>query len=94
MPGMNGPLLFGYAKQRWPELKVIMVSGEATIGTLGRLKDLGADLFLEKPFRIQKLLAMVKSETKTPVTAPVEPKKADPYCCGRARLGKVTGATG
>jgi putative two-component system response regulator len=75
MPGMNGPQLIGYAKQRWPDLKVIMVSGEATAVTKGRLKDLGADGFLEKPFRMQKLLAMVKSEMKAPVKAPVEHKK-------------------
>jgi DNA-binding response OmpR family regulator len=75
MPGMNGPQLFGYAKQRWPELKVIMVSGEATAVTKERLKDLGADYFLEKPLRMKKLLAMVKSQMNAPVNAPIVHKK-------------------
>jgi DNA-binding response OmpR family regulator len=75
MPGMNGPQLFCYAKQRWPELKVIMVSGEATAVTKERLKDIGADGFLEKPLRMKKLLAMVKSQMNAPFNAPLAHKK-------------------
>ena len=56
MPGMSGPELVRIAKQRWPKIRVLYMSGYAD----DELQDLGRDAgFLQKPFTPQELTAKI-----------------------------------
>lgn len=58
MPGTNGAQLIAEARERWPDLPIIAMSGATIID--GRsiddaARDLGADVALVKPFRARML---------------------------------------
>jgi two-component system cell cycle sensor histidine kinase/response regulator CckA len=56
MPDISGPDLARLAKQRWPEVRVLYMSGYAD----DELKDLERDAgFLQKPFTPTELLAKI-----------------------------------
>lgn len=60
MPRMDGPTLIAKVRERWPELKIICISGYAEGSfreKLGRYKDIH---FLPKPFSLQQLAGKVK----------------------------------
>jgi two-component system, cell cycle sensor histidine kinase and response regulator CckA len=57
MPGLGGQELVVLAKQRWPRVRVLYMSGYSTED----LNDLGQDAaFLQKPFTPSELMAKVK----------------------------------
>lgn len=56
MPGMSGPELVRIAKQRWPGIRVLYMSGYAD----DELQELDRDAgFLQKPFTPQELTAKI-----------------------------------
>ena len=60
MPRMDGPTLIAKVRERWPELKIICISGYAEGSfreKLGRYPDVH---FLPKPFSLQQLAGKVK----------------------------------
>lgn len=56
MPGLGGQELVALAKQRWPSIRVLYMSGYSTED----LNDLDGDAFLQKPFTPSELMAKVK----------------------------------
>ena len=58
MPGMNGIDLMCQIAERWPEIRLILISG--TKPQLERVSRLGI-VFVSKPFRPQELLAALDS---------------------------------
>lgn len=59
MPGMDGIQTLERAKQLFPELTVVMMSGHGTIETAVRATKLGAFDFVEKPFSLEKVLITI-----------------------------------
>ncbi len=59
MPGMDGPRLVEQARQRFPDLKVLFISGYAEEQLRGRVDD-AARTLLRKPYSIHELGAAVR----------------------------------
>ncbi len=64
MPGMDGPTLVGKARERFPGLKVLFVSGYAEEQLRGRVGDSGSTL-LRKPYSIHELGAAVRERLES-----------------------------
>ncbi len=61
MPEMDGPTLLSEMRQRYPDIKVIFVSGYAEENVRKGLEDDVSVEFLPKPFSLKQLAAKVKS---------------------------------
>ena len=62
MPGQGGLQTIDRLRHRWPDVKIVAVSGAKSVGTLdvkGHAVALGADRFLEKPFEAATLVALI-----------------------------------
>lgn len=60
MPGLSGLDVLGAAKQRYPAIRVVLITGFGTPQTLDRARQSGADRILTKPFNPVELLGAVK----------------------------------
>lgn len=63
MPGMNGAEVAKAARERWPDLPVVLTSGYADSDAINRAVGNGARI-LRKPFRIDELLGAVAEVLK------------------------------
>ncbi len=61
MPEMDGPTLLTHMRERYPEIKVIFVSGYAEENVRKDLEDNSSVEFLPKPFSLKQLAAKVKT---------------------------------
>jgi two-component system, cell cycle sensor histidine kinase and response regulator CckA len=61
MPGMGGLKCLGEILKSDPRAKVVITSGYAANTTQGDLLAKGAVGFIEKPYRLQDLLGMIRS---------------------------------
>ena len=61
MPGSDGVWLLGTLKQQWPELPVIMLTGNGEPDTAMACIKSGAADYLVKPIEIPQLLSAVRS---------------------------------
>jgi DNA-binding NtrC family response regulator len=55
-PGMNGFTLAAEARQRWPGIRCVLMSGDPTAAPRSME---GPDRFLAKPFRVAELLEAI-----------------------------------
>lgn len=63
MPGKEGMETIQELKERFPDVRILAVSGGATVGASGPLMDaelFGADASLAKPFTVETLQGAVK----------------------------------
>lgn len=60
MPGLSGLDVLGAAKQRYPTIRVVLITGFGTPQTLDRARQSGADRILTKPFNPVELLGAVR----------------------------------
>jgi DNA-binding NtrC family response regulator len=60
MPGVDGPGTIAALRERWPELKIIAMSGQRLVPYFSRLSELGVRVFLSKPFSIEALLCGIE----------------------------------
>lgn len=58
MPGMSGFTLLTKVKERFPQLKVMMITAYGDEEHAGRARELGADAFLTKPVDFSALEAI------------------------------------
>jgi len=63
MPEVTGLELIGYVKKTSPETKAVMITGYQQLGDAAA-KDLGADEYLEKPFKIQDIENIILKYTR------------------------------
>jgi CheY-like chemotaxis protein len=64
MPGMNGLILLKLLKERYPQLKVFMVTAYGDEANYQAAKEYGADNFLAKPIefaQLKKLMAEARN---------------------------------
>jgi FixJ family two-component response regulator len=55
MPGLGGPLLVARIHARWPEARILVMSGLETEGAADACRDAGACLLLRKPLRAEDI---------------------------------------
>lgn len=60
MPDMDGIEVLDNIKEKWPDTKVVMVTGYSTVDTAVQALRFGAFNFIEKPFTPDTLLKAVK----------------------------------
>jgi DNA-binding NtrC family response regulator len=60
MPDIDGIEVLNAIREKWPETKVIMISGYSTVDTAVQALRLGAFNFIEKPFTPDTLISAVK----------------------------------
>ena len=60
MPDMDGIEVLDHIKNKWPDTKVVMVTGYSTVDTAVQALRFGAFNFIEKPFTPDTLLKAVK----------------------------------
>ena len=65
MPDMDGVEVLNNIKAKWPDMKVVMVTGYSTVETAVQALRLGAFNYLEKPFTPDSLLTAVKEVFET-----------------------------
>lgn len=64
MPGQDGILTLGQIRKQFPEVKVVVMSGGDSTGTLDLRRDaelLGALKSLQKPFNAKELIEVVRA---------------------------------
>ncbi len=69
MPGMDGLEVIKTARARWPEMKIVAISGGGSIGNMNILhaaRAMGAAHVLTKPYSIAELGEAVKSACGAP----------------------------
>jgi len=60
MPDMDGIEVLGTINRKWPDTKVVMITGYSTVDTAVQALRLGAYNFIEKPFTPDTLFGAVK----------------------------------
>jgi DNA-binding response OmpR family regulator len=60
MPDQSGALVLEELKGRWPDVPVIMLTGESRLSVRAQAEAQGADAFLLKPFRKDELLETIE----------------------------------
>ena len=60
MPGMNGIALKALLLQRYPDLPVILITGNQELAQLRELKEREPPYFFEKPFDGKTLVAAIR----------------------------------
>jgi two-component system chemotaxis response regulator CheY len=59
MPGMDGLAVLKTIREEHPDVKVVIVTGQATSETVSEARELGAKGFVVKPFNAAKVLATI-----------------------------------
>ena len=73
MPEMDGPALIEKVRERWPQMRVICVSGYAEGAFRDKLATFDDIHFIPKPFSLSQLALKVKSVLGGEDEEPVEP---------------------
>lgn len=60
MPDMDGTEVLKEIKNRWPDIKVIVISGHGTVETAVKVTKLGASDYIEKPLSLEGVLLAVR----------------------------------
>ncbi|MEK7705148.1 MAG: response regulator [Myxococcota bacterium] len=82
MPQVSGLAFLGQARQRYPQLKVVVCSADVQDATASKAKELGAAAFLAKPIdpeELQRVVKLVLSQRQAPRELPITPRYADAF---------------
>jgi FixJ family two-component response regulator len=60
MPNVDGFEVLKFVKERWPQTKVVMLTGFADLKNAIESKKLGAEDFVSKPYDLVDLLTTVE----------------------------------
>lgn len=55
MPGKSGEDVVRFAKERYPDAKIIIISGYSTLSSVSNALKCGVNAFLAKPFTIKQI---------------------------------------
>ena len=93
MPGMDGIETLQAIKKNHPLLEVIILTGYPTVKTSVEAMKTGAFEYLEKPYDIEQLVAIIKEALarKRKFEDRIFDAKIKPYCSGRERQRLITG---
>lgn len=65
LPGQSGASLIARLRERFPEALLIAISGQGDSTMSRHCKVVGADLFIEKPFRAEELAEALQAHHQT-----------------------------
>jgi len=60
LPGVDGLQILGQLRRRWPALPVIVMTAFGGADVEERVRRLGATGYLDKPFRLEQLVATIR----------------------------------
>jgi DNA-binding NtrC family response regulator len=64
MPKFNGLEILEKIKEKWPEQKIIIITGYRSVETATEAVRLGASGYIVKPFKSEEILSSVRSAMK------------------------------
>ncbi|MFH0882585.1 MAG: response regulator [bacterium] len=70
MPGLNGVQLMNRIKDHFPDVPVFLITGYAHLHTLVEESNAKPDAYLEKPFNLSDLFALIKKLVHVPLNIP------------------------
>jgi two-component system, chemotaxis family, chemotaxis protein CheY len=70
LPGLDGIAILRALRAIRPEMRVVLVTGQATNSVVSEALSLGASGFVVKPFNAARLLSAVRSALASPVKPP------------------------
>ena len=87
MPGMDGIKTLNEIKKNYPLLEIIILTGYASIKTSIEAMNAGAFEYLEKPYDIEQLVAIIDAALarKKKFEGRIYDARIKPYCSGRER---------
>jgi len=92
MPGMGGIETLNEIKKNYPLLEIIILTGYASIMTTIEAMNAGAFEYLEKPYDIEQLVAIINAAlaSKRKFEGRIYDARIKPYCSGRERERLIT----
>lgn len=64
MPGIDGIEVLRIVKEKWPHIKVVIITGYQTVESAVKAVKLGAYDYIEKPFTPEQILLAVRNALK------------------------------
>jgi two-component system chemotaxis response regulator CheY len=70
MPGMSGIDVLKSIRSRNPDIRVVMITGDASMGTVREAVGFGAMGYIVKPFKAGRVGSALRAALKTPIDSP------------------------
>lgn len=70
MPGMSGIDALKAIRDRFPDVRVVMITGDASMTTVREAVGFGAVGFIIKPFKAARVGASLRAAMKAPTDSP------------------------
>ncbi len=70
MPGMSGLDVLKHIRSNYPDIRVVMITGDSTMGTVREAVGYGAMGYIIKPFKAGRVHSSLIAAMKTPVDSP------------------------
>jgi two-component system chemotaxis response regulator CheY len=70
MPGMSGIDVLKNIRSRYPEIRVVMITGDASMSTVREAVGFGAMGYIIKPFKAGRVSSSLHAAMKAPVDSP------------------------
>lgn len=70
MPGMSGLDVLKSIRNRYPDIRVVMITGDSSMGTVREAVGFGAMGYIIKPFKAGRVSASLRAALKTPLDSP------------------------
>lgn len=71
MPGMSGLDALKLLREKFPQLRVVMITGDATTATVREAVSFGAAGYIIKPFNAKRVAAVLHAAFKPPGDSPL-----------------------
>lgn len=70
MPGLSGIDVLKSIRQKFPDIRVVMITGDSSMGTVREAVGFGAMGYIIKPFKAGRVSASLRAALKTPLDSP------------------------
>jgi two-component system chemotaxis response regulator CheY len=70
MPGMSGIDVLKTIRSRYPDIRVVMITGDSTMSTVREAVGFGAMGYIIKPFKAGRVTSSLRAAMKTPLDSP------------------------
>lgn len=70
MPGMSGLDVLKSIRNKYPDIRVVMITGDSSMGTVREAVGFGAMGYIIKPFNAGRVSASLRAALKTPLDSP------------------------
>lgn len=70
MPGMSGLDVLKSIRNKYPDIRVVIITGDSSMGTVREAVGFGAMGYIIKPFKAGRVSASLRAALKTPLDSP------------------------